>query len=204
MGVYYILFLTCNIEMHSIPKRESRSFTVIILNDDEADAVLGVDILGRFIESKLMGPVSLTENKETSFGIVLKSKPKADVDIIGSVEGGEDTKLRAGFTPMKLHFGAENWNDPQKISVSAEDDNIDDVKDNATFVVTYHAASEDTEYQNLRANCTIIVVVNDDDTAGVSLFEDDSELSSTIVIPVATVDRDLPVSYSTRTGTGTY
>merc|ERR1711871_1294731 len=133
-------------------------------------------IFGKF-GTKLL-PLKLLENKNETFQIVLNTQPIKPVNITGFMmsDSGSITRLRVAFQPASLQFNAFNWNISQPIQICAEDDEIDDVLETASYVLTYYAQSEDQQYHSLKENCTILVEVADDDVAGVSLMQHNTPL----------------------------
>jgi hypothetical protein len=92
--------------------------------------------------------------------IVLDSQPTADVTIgLSSSDVTEGT-----VSPASVTFTAANWNMPQVITVTGEDDLMDD-GDIAFTIIIAAAVSGDAKYHGL--NAPDVTVTNaDDDTAG--------------------------------------
>ncbi|MEM9187911.1 MAG: lamin tail domain-containing protein [Myxococcota bacterium] len=100
---------------------------------------------------------------EDTFTIVLNSEPSADVTFdLSSADPDE-----ASVSPASVTFTPANWNAPQTVTVTGEDDNL--VDGNQTFtIVTAPATSGDAEYSGLDpADVTGANV--DDDSAGVTV-----------------------------------
>ena len=69
--------------------------------------------------------------------------------------------------PDRLRFTANNWDDPQTVTVTAARDH-DAVDDDATITHTVTSASD--QYDGLPTD-DVTVTVTDDDTAGVTISE---------------------------------
>ncbi len=96
-----------------------------------------------------------------SFEIVLTSEPLADVTIqLSSSDTTEGTVL-----PSSVVFTALNWNTPQSIIVTGQDDDVAD--GNTSYsIITSAAVSDDTTYNN-RAVADIAMTNVDNDSAGI-------------------------------------
>ena len=90
------------------------------------------------------------------FTIVLNSQPTADVTIgLSSSDTSEGTISLSSVT-----FTSVNWETPRTVTVSGQDDDLDD-GDVAYSVVTAAASSSDTAYNGL--NATDVTLTNTDD-----------------------------------------
>jgi len=100
------------------------------------------------------------------FTVVLESEPTADVTIaVSSSEPDEGTP-----SPTTLTFTPGNWNTPQTVTVTGEDDDIDD--GNQTYTILLAAAeSTDTNYDGIDAEDVEVTNQDDDDTVGISVSE---------------------------------
>ncbi|WP_293337888.1 DUF4347 domain-containing protein [Microcoleus sp. CAWBG58] len=132
------------------PTITAATATTTIANDDKA----GINVI------PLDGNTSITEGGVAgSYAVRLTSQPTAPVTI--SLTAGDRINPVAAIT-----FDRNNWNVPQKISVSAIDDNI--VQGVLSQTITYGISSADANYNSLTiANVTI----GDNDRAGVSIVE---------------------------------
>jgi hypothetical protein len=115
-----------------------------------------------------VSPASLETNEaggSAEFSVVLGSRPAANVTIgLSSSNAGE------GLVAIdRLEFTPENWNEPQTVTVTAVDDDVDD-GDVSYLIVTAPAVSTDPRYDRLDA-ADIEVTNRDDDTAGVRIVE---------------------------------
>ena len=130
--------------------------TFIIVDDDSAGVTISKDAL------------SLIEGGSGSYTVVLDTQPTADVMVAISGHAGRDITL-SGETLANdaLTFTADNWNQPQAVTVNAGED--DDAADEAEATLS-HAISGASEYQNVSA-ADVAVAVADDDTAGVTISE---------------------------------
>jgi hypothetical protein len=98
-----------------------------------------------------------------TFTLVLDTQPTSDVEI-----GVSSSDLTEGLVwPTRVRFTSENWHVARTITVSGEDDSVDD-GDIAFTVFTAAAASTDANYSGLDA-ADVSVTNLDDDTAGITV-----------------------------------
>jgi len=96
-----------------------------------------------------------------TYTIVLTSEPVGEV----TVSINADSQL--SVDKSSVVFTLTNWNVPQTISVTAIDDDIDEINTH-NGMITHSVSSSDTEYNGLGVN-NVIGVITDNDTAGVSI-----------------------------------
>jgi hypothetical protein len=109
---------------------------------------------------------------QNSFQVVLLNQPSDDVVIpIASSDMGEGVP-----SPLSLTFTTDNWASPQVITITGQDDEIDDGSQ-PYFILVGPAESTDPEYGG-RTVLNVPVTNTDDDTAGVTL-EDTDALTTT-------------------------
>jgi hypothetical protein len=109
------------------------------------------------------GLVTTEAGGMATFTVVLNTQPAADVTIgISSSDTTEGT-----VSPATLTFTAANWNTPQTVTVTGQNDDLDD-GDIAYTIVTAPAASTDANYNGLDA-ANVSVTNTDDDTAGITV-----------------------------------
>ncbi|WP_293211437.1 MULTISPECIES: DUF4347 domain-containing protein [unclassified Microcoleus] len=134
------------------PTITAATATTTIANDDKA----GINVI------PLDGNTSITEGGVAgSYAVRLTSQPTAPVTI--SLTAGDRINPVAAIT-----FDRNNWNVPQKISVSAIDDNI--VQGVLAGTITYAISSADANYNSLTI-ADITIPIGDNDRAGVSIIE---------------------------------
>ncbi|MBQ4360344.1 MAG: hypothetical protein II767_08815 [Proteobacteria bacterium] len=99
-----------------------------------------------------------------SFTISLITKPEADVTItiassnpeFGTVDGAENNALTLTFTP-------ENWDTPQEVKITGQDDDETPNGDDANkYQITFKSASEDKNYNDLNINPINVTNVDND------------------------------------------
>lgn len=96
-----------------------------------------------------------------TFTVALNIQPLADVIIgLASLDLTEGT-----VAPAALTFTSGNWNDPQEVTVTGVNDNIDDGNIDYS-IVTAAALSEDASYNSLNPNDVSVINV-DNDTASI-------------------------------------
>jgi len=111
--------------------------------------------------------LSLSEAGETAtFTIVLDAQPTADVTLPLSVNGD-----RINLDLAQLTFTTTNWDQPQTVTVTGLDNDVDD-GDQAATIITGDPSSADTRYNGASINPDdISITVTDDDTVGFTLSE---------------------------------
>ncbi len=109
------------------------------------------------------GLVTTEAGALASFNVALTSQPTADVTIaISSSNGAEGTA-----STTLLTFTAGNWNIVQTVTVTGQDDFVDD--GNISYsVITAAAASADANYNGMNAS-DVTLSNTDDDTAGITV-----------------------------------
>ncbi|NUQ61194.1 MAG: hypothetical protein HUU20_01830 [Pirellulales bacterium] len=150
--------------------------------------------------------LSTTEAGATAeFTVVLTSQPSADVTIeVSSTDLTEGT-----VNPAELVFTAANWNEPQKVTVTGQDDELTD-GDVVYSIVLSAAGSDDPNYDG-RDPGDVNVTNADNDIPGFvllhasGLFTDEAGLTASFEIalktaPSAPVTLDLS---SSNSGEGT-
>eukprot|EP00945_MAST-04E_sp_MAST-4E-sp1_P004927 g4927.t1 len=158
------------------------SFTISVLNDDDADVKLQIPQDDGSFEYRLkvMGPMTIDEGASTKYALVLETQPSANVSVFATiVMPRPNTPLTVRLVPPSLVFTMSNWNVPQVVTVAASNDNIDNDQDAETIRVVYHAITEDSIFQSKATNNTVIVQIADDDTAGVAILEDTNVIELT-------------------------
>lgn len=99
-----------------------------------------------------------------TFTVVLESKPTADVEITAT----SDDATEGQVTSNTLTFTPANWDTPQTVTITGQDDNIDDGNQNYNIDVAVNSA--DGNYGS--AFDTSVALINeDDDTAGLTIVE---------------------------------
>ena len=115
------------------------SVDVIVTDDDTR----GVTVSG--------SPLTINEGGTGFYTVVLTSRPTDDVTITPSLSGSPDVT----FTPATITFTALNWNMPQPVSVTTQED-TDDVDDTAT--ITHTVAGGDYQANNVTAESVMVTV----------------------------------------------
>jgi hypothetical protein len=108
---------------------------------------------------------STSENMTTdTFDVVLDSEPTGDVTIGLSVSDPSEGSL----SDMSLTFTAANWDTPQTVTITGEDDDIDD-GDVSYNVITQPATSADGNYDGIDPVDVDVVNADDTDTTGITV-----------------------------------
>jgi subtilisin family serine protease len=124
---------------------------------DQVEAInFDDDIPGLSIDAP--SPLTVTEaGGSITFDVALNTLPSADVII----DINSDDITEGTVNPVTLTFTSANWNSVQQVTVTGVDEAIDD--DDQTFVVTFAAASSDTDYNTLSDRTYNITNTDDDD-----------------------------------------
>ena len=127
--------------------------SVVNLDDDSA----GITVL------PTSGLETTEEGDTDTFEIVLTSEPTANVTIsLSSTNSGEGT-----ISSTSVVFTSANWNTPMTITVTGQDDEVDD-GDIQYTILTADAVSSDSKYSGM-AVANLSAVNLDDDTAGITV-----------------------------------
>ncbi len=97
-----------------------------------------------------------------TYNLVLTSQPLSDVNLSVTCDA------QVGTAPASLTFTPGNWNVVRTVTVSAEDDRVDEGPHTGT--VTHATASSDPNYQG-RAVASITAAITDNDSAGVTVTQ---------------------------------
>ena len=109
--------------------------------------------------------VSVAEGGNRTYTVVLDAQPASDVVINVARSGSSDVTV----SPASLTFTSSNWDTAQIVTVAAAQD-ADTVNDTASITHAVVAASSADEY-DVVAIASVVVSVDDDDTAGVTVSE---------------------------------
>ena len=111
-------------------------------------------------------PDTLVEGGEPApVSFRLSAAPNEDVTVSFSVNDATEI----GLSATRLEFTASNWNQDQELTLSPVDDTITDGNQIVTF--TYEVTSVDTRFAGGQ---TRHIVVNDNDTPGISFLDGES------------------------------
>ncbi len=143
-----------------------------------------------------------TESGGTAeFSVVLDTPPLADVTVTVT----SDDPTEGSVDPVTLTFTADDWNIPQVVTVTGNDDAETDGP--ITYTVSTAAASSDVAYDGLTGD--LVSIINaDNDTAGISVVpisglettEDGGTAQFSVVLNKApTADVTIPLSSSDTT-----
>lgn len=102
-----------------------------------------------------------------TYTVVLTSEPFDDVKIGFSVGNNQVT-----VSPSLLTFTSANWDTPQTVTITGVDDDV--VEGSHTESVTHTASSTDSGYNGIAIQ-TVTVSLTDDDSAGVTVSENDNK-----------------------------
>jgi len=156
--------------------------TVAVINNDDDDA--------GFTLSKTTSEISEASGTDT-FTIVLNAKPSGGVQIdVDSSDTGEvvvsggaggSGDSGSGASGRKFEFTTGNWNTPQTVTITGQQDTIVDGPISATLTVSVNDANSSNEFDSV-ANQTVAVTITDDEVPGFSL----SKTTSTVTEAGAT------------------
>ena len=121
---------------------------VTITEDDTAGVTISTDVL------------EVPEGSSQSYTLVLDTEPAADVTV--EIQMPEDAEI--AVSPLALTFTAANWNTPQTVAVTADQD--DDAIDDNPVTITHIVSGGD--YEGVTA-ADVEVTIIEDDTTGVTI-----------------------------------
>lgn len=107
-------------------------------------------------------PTTSEAGAQSSFTLRLTSKPSAPVNL--TVTSSDPAE--GAVAPASLTFTGANWNVTQTITVTGQNDDVDD--DDAPYLVSITTASSDNDYNALSVN-DVALTNTDDDTAGITV-----------------------------------
>ena len=109
-------------------------------------------------------PLELTieEGNQDTYNVVLNTEPAGDVTVTIGGTTGTDLSL----DPDTLTFTEQNWDQPQRVTVTAEHDG--DAVNEPQATLTHTASSVEDDYDGLKA-ADVTVTISDDDEPGVSI-----------------------------------
>ncbi len=128
----------------------------------EVTATMGVTV----------SPTSLTiaesgTGNSAKYTVKLDSRPSGQVTITPSAGANANVAVSTADPDDKLRFTAQNWNAEQEVTVTAEDDDVDNANDRTA---TVSHTVEGADYGSVTAS-DVSVTITDDDTVGVSVSE---------------------------------
>ena len=133
-----------------------------------ADFRITDDAIPVTVSSLALSVTEAAGSEQTAdYTIVLNSIPTADVTI--AVTSSDPTAVTVDTNPSMdgaqsmLTFTSTTWNEPQTVTVSAVDDNMDQNTDR-TATLRHRAASSDTNYEGIIIDDVAVTVVDDEAT----------------------------------------
>ena len=127
-----------------------------------------------------------------AYTIKLGTQPTATVRLIPSSTPG------ATVTPAYLDFTATSWNEGQKVTVRAVDDDIDNPSDRREATITHALTGTGSGYESGVTARNVTVTITDDDTKGLTLWSGGSEISTLSVGESAAATPANQVSYTVK------
>ncbi len=130
-------------------------FSVTVTDDD----IIGITI------RQSGGDTAVSETGGTdSYTVALGSRPSSNVTIAVN----SNLRINVGGLGNALTFTPSNWNQPQIVTVSIPDDNIDQRGDRRASI-DHRSSSTDPDYQEVSQSITVTITGNDD-TEGVIIM----------------------------------
>ncbi|MBM82340.1 MAG: hypothetical protein CMJ78_17380 [Planctomycetaceae bacterium] len=128
------------------------------------------DVAG-FTVAETNNETEVTEaGSEDTLTVVLNAQPDSNVVIeVVSGDAGEAT-----VDPAVLTFTPNNWNQAQTVTVTGEDDNIDDGNVSTAITLSINDTQSDNNFDNV-VDQVVDVTTVDDDTAGFTIVETNNE-----------------------------
>ena len=113
--------------------------------------------------------LSIPEGGRATYTVKLNTRPNADVTV--EITG---TTRDVGVSDSSLTFTASNWNQPQTVTVTAGDDDVDREYDPVTLV--HSTTSGDPDYDDLPTRSVTVTVV-DNDTIGLMVSKSSLQIN---------------------------
>ncbi len=147
-----------NVEINSADSNYGSDFNTSVPLVNEDDDTSGLTI----VENT---PFVTTEKGGTAtFTVVLDSEPVSDVTVTSSSNTTSEGLVTNGNS---LTFTSSNWNTPQTVTITGQDDDIDD--GNQEYQIDIKVSSADTKYGS-DLNTSLSLNNEDDDNFGVKLL----------------------------------
>ena len=164
--------------------------TSITMTDDDTR---GVTVTGGPLEVKEVDDSGAEGKREdqAQYKVVLTSQPTADVSISLEVSPAAVT-----LSSAKLTFTPLNWNEAQTVTVTAENDDIDNADDERQATVTHTLEAGDSDYADVNVDSVNVTVLDDDDAPVISV----DSLSVTEGAKDTTTTLTFKVSLSAQSG----
>ena len=108
------------------------------------------------------GLITAENGKTASFTVTLNTQPAATVTL--AIKSSDITE--GTVAPETITFTTENWDTPQTVTITGQDDDIDDGDQDYHIVLT--PTSDDPDYAGLDA-LKMPVTNHNDDTAGITI-----------------------------------
>ena len=167
-----------------------KTVTVITTDDDVAAFVI-VESDGNSIVDEA--------GASDSFTVILKSQPDSDVVIhLANSDAGE-----LGVSPASLIFTSVNWNVPQIVNLTGEDDLFDDGDQSTTVTLSVDAANSDNNFDFMSSQIVNVITADDDSspviTASQTLSVNEDALNNASLGTVSVSDADAGTTYSNWT-----
>lgn len=202
------------VDDYRIDGNQSSTITVSVDKDNSNDAFDALsdrtvsvttfdnDIAGLAIVESDDNSIVDEAGASDSFTVALSAQP--DSDVVIKIANGDSGEL--SVTPANLTFTTGNWDSPQTVNLSGEDDLFDD-DDQSTFVtLSVDAANSDDSF-DLMSNKMVNVITADDDaspvvTASQSFSINETAINDASVGTVLASDADAGTTFSNWTITG--
>ncbi|WP_419839940.1 Calx-beta domain-containing protein [Candidatus Poriferisodalis sp.] len=132
---------------------------------------------GRLSVSESSGSTSVSENGGTdTYTIALTRRPSADVTVTVTSGTPSAAKVQlaggAALPNVSLTFTPSDWSTARSVTVSGQNDYIDNPGNRRTASISHTLTSADSSYHG-QSGGSVSVTVHDDDTAGVTVTESD-------------------------------
>jgi hypothetical protein len=148
-----------------------------IVDDDVADSKIRPTTISSNAQIKIenyhlkfLGPLTMVEGGSEYFGVQLDTKPTAEVTLrLDVARPRNNTPASVSVIPTSFVFRPDEWNTSHvyMAEVIVAQDDVDSAADLEDFILTYSVSTADSVYAQKSSNLTLIVRVQDDDTAGI-------------------------------------
>ena len=136
----------------------------ITIEDDDTRGIVVAPVTLTLNEVDDTSTSSEKENT-TTYGVKVTSQPEGGTVTVNVAS--EDTTV-AAVSNSSLEFNAENWETTQLVTVTAQDDTIDNTGNERATTISHTVSADDTDYEGETVE-DVEVTVTDDDEAPMAL-----------------------------------
>ncbi|MDA7962243.1 MAG: hypothetical protein MPK36_06750, partial [Gammaproteobacteria bacterium] len=154
--------------MDEDPPVEDDGETIVITPTLEgftlADITITIRELGLVVGALSGAATEANDGADATFTVALAAAPASGMVVVDVTSENTD---EASVSPTSLTFTTSDWNQPQTVTVTGVDDNLDDGDQDYTITVAVNDSTDDANYHGISEEVTGMNA--DDDTASIVL-----------------------------------